>query len=78
MKFKVFYFEGNLRWGYMRTPEDVVELLKDYSYEDLRKAQRLHDSEDFDDPQFGFYAEYNDKYTLGNWIDENNLNEYFK
>jgi hypothetical protein len=61
----------------MNTPEDVKELLKDYTYWDLRKAQRLHDSEHFEVPQFGFYAEYNDKYTLGNWIDENNLIEYF-
>lgn len=77
MEFKKFYFEGNLRWGYMNTPEDVISLLKDYSYWDLRKAQRLRDSEDNEIPSFGFYVEYNDKYTLGNWIDENNLIGYF-
>lgn len=78
MEFKRFYFEGNLRWGYMNTPEDVELLLKDYSYKELRHAQRLRDSENAGTPSFGFYAEYNDKYTLGDWIDENGLEEFFK
>jgi len=77
MKFKRFFFEGNLRWGYMNTPEDVVVLLEDYPYEQLRQAQRLRDSENIETPSFGFYAEYSDKYTLGDWIDENGLEKFF-
>jgi hypothetical protein len=77
MEFKRFYFEGNLRWGYMNNPEDVRELLKDYTYEELRKARRLRNSADAEIPSFGFYREYDDNYTLGDWIDENHLEEFF-
>jgi hypothetical protein len=75
--FKPFFFEGNLRWGNMNTPEDVAQLLIDYSYEELRHAQRLGKSENAKTPCFGFYHEYNDKYTLGEWIDENEQESYF-
>lgn len=78
MEFKKFYFEGNLYWGHINNPEDLKELLDTYPYDLLRKAQRLHDSADYEVPQFGFYAEYNDTYTLGDWIDENNLEPLFK
>ena len=71
MEFKKFYFEGNQRWGHMNTPEDVAILLKDYPYELLRRAQRLRNSENAEIPSFGFYVEYSDAYTLGNWIDDN-------
>jgi len=75
MEFKSFYFEGNLMWGHMNTPDDVNALLEVYHYEELRRAQRLgHSTEK---PCFGFYHEYNDKYTLGDWIDENHLEEFF-
>jgi hypothetical protein len=77
MEFKRFYFEGNFWWGYVNSPADLVQLFSAYTYEELRKAQRLYNSADYTDPHFGFYAEYNDKYTLGDWIDENNLSQYF-
>jgi hypothetical protein len=77
MEFKIFYFEGNLRWGYMRTPEDIALLLKYYPYEDLRKAQKLRDSEDHETPSFGFYGEYDGQF-FGDWIDENKQQEYFE
>jgi hypothetical protein len=75
---KTYYFEGNLMWGYIKFAKDVQELLKVYPYEQLRKAQRLHDSAHFEVPQFGFYAEYSDPYTLGQWIDENKQEKFYK
>jgi hypothetical protein len=76
--FKPFYFEGNERWGYMRTPEDVKSLLISYTYEKLRRAWRNKRTANNEIQAFGFYAEYNDKYTLGNFIDDNHMEEYFK
>jgi hypothetical protein len=79
INFKPFYFEGNQRWGHMRTPEDVKALLMSYTYEELRRAQRYGGSMPLTGiPSFGFYAEYNDTYTLGNFIDDNHMQEYFK
>jgi hypothetical protein len=77
MEFKPFYFEGNLMWGHMNTPNDVNALLEVYHYEELRRAQLYPASRNFEKPSFGFYAEYNDKYTLGDWIDDNHLEEFF-
>ncbi len=76
--FKPFYFEGNERWGHMRTPEDVQSLLHSYTYEQLRRAWRNKNSASNEIQCFGFYGEYNDIYTLGQFVDDNNMQEYFK
>jgi len=73
IKFIPFYFEGNQRWGWFNTPEEVEDLLKFYDYKFLRKARAHYTSS----PYFGFYSEYNKKYTLGEWIDKNNQNKFF-
>lgn len=76
-KFISFYFEGNLRWGHFNTPDDVKDLLKSYNYQELRKAQSYSGSLEGNKPSFGFYSEYDGELTLGQWIDKNNLSEYF-
>ena len=76
--FKKFYFEGNLRWGNFNNPDDVRDLLKYYNYEELRKARIIPGYEEIEKPCFGFYSEYCGKLTLGEWIDKNNQEIYFK
>lgn len=73
IKFKKFYFDGNLRWGWFHSPTDVIDLLKYYDYKMLRQALSLNKSSE----SFGFYSEYDGDETFGEWIDKNNQNKFF-
>lgn len=78
-KFIPFYFEGNLYFQYIQTPEDVKELLKAYDYKTLRQAKSLGSKKlsKKEKPSFGFYLEYDGLTTLGEWIDINNQGSFF-
>ena len=71
--FKEFYFEGNLSFGWVRDGEDWRQVKKRYNgqmtEEELLNAKRHCNKSD----AFGFYAEYDNDYTLGDFIKENNM-----
>lgn len=71
--FVPFYFEGNMCWGFIETPEQIFDfLLKNYTFEQIRKAKVNPDSLYADNfLKFGFYSEYNGDLTLGEWFDKN-------
>lgn len=76
--FKPFWFDGNQWFGFVDTPEKAKDLLKYYSYEEIRRARCVvggFNSKSV--ARFGFYSEYRGDLTLGEWIDKNDQKLFF-
>jgi len=70
-----FYFEGNLAWGWINTPEDwerVKFYYKDQCDPSLAKQWNNTDAPR-DYTSFGFYTEYNGTTTLKEWAEKLNM-----
>lgn len=77
--FKPFWFDGNQWFGFVDTPKKAKDLLKHYSYEELRRARSFSGKFNWDEvPRFGFYREYRGDLNLGQWIDANNQTTFYK
>lgn len=64
----LFWFDGNLGFGVISSPEDWERIVTAYSG-DLRGLLAAKEDPDTQRglPSFGFYLEYNGQRTLGEW-----------
>jgi len=80
MKWSSFFFEGNMWFGYVDSPDKWVELLETYaeqrmSFSDLMEARECARNEFHPTlpPKFGFAIECDGKRTLGDFFEENGM-----
>ncbi len=71
-----FSFDGNHYFGLIEKPVQLQTLLERYSLNEIKKAKSR---KMFNGAiAFGFYSEYTESPTLGEWIEANNLSVFFE
>jgi len=74
MNWKTFYFEGNLYFGFIESPEDWEKVKLAYKGTDINLLEaRVNPISTYPLIHFGFYIEYDGKLTLGEWAKENKI-----
>jgi hypothetical protein len=73
MNWRKFWFEGNMAWGLIESPEDWRRIKVAYSDINLRTARRC-ETLSYPYPYFGFSSECKGKETLGEFADNNGMN----
>ncbi len=69
---ETFWFEGNLAWGRIESPEDWERIQVAYiDGPDLSSAQRFDNASS--GPYFGFASECRGKETLGEFAEKNGM-----
>jgi hypothetical protein len=69
-----FYFEGNLAWGWINTPEDWERVKFQYKDQfDPSLAKQYNGVTTRGYASFGFYTEYNGTITLKEWAEKLNM-----
>jgi len=72
---KPFYFEGNLYFGFIKSPEDWKTVKLAYKNTDINLLEARVNPSTIDSNliRFGFYIEYNGELTLSEWAKENKI-----
>lgn len=66
LRWEPFFFDGNLWFNEVNTPDDWEDCVKTYHGTKV-SLLGAHRCLKYDTPRFGFYSEYTDNETLGEW-----------
>jgi len=73
-----FYFEGNLAWGEINTPEEWERIKKAYKDTSVNLYYAKNNPKNTK-PCFGLYSEYNGNENLGEFAEQHGMNiGYYK